>query len=92
MDHGPTSIYVQIIRCAHPDQTASKTTAEIAPWDYPLRLPSSLHLRSACLPILQQHEFRLREAQAYEALDELRDHLRLRSHMYKYKDENIVGQ
>ena len=92
MDHGPTSIYVQIIRCAHPDQTASKTTAEIAPWDYPLRLPSSLHLRLACLPILQQHKFRLHEALAYKALDGLCDHLWLCSHMYKYKDKNIVGQ
>jgi hypothetical protein len=74
------------------DQTASETSLEIAPWDLPLHLPSSLNLRSTCLPILQQHEFRLREAQAYEALDELRDRLRLRSHMYKYKDKNVVGQ
>ena len=74
------------------DRAASDTSLEIAPFDLPLYLPSSLPSRITCLPILQQHECKLREAQALEALDELRDHLRLRTHMYKYKDKNIVGQ
>lgn len=74
------------------DRAASETSAEIAPWDFPLHLPSSLPPRTTCLPILRQHEFQLREAQAYEALDALRDHLRLRTHMYKYKNKNIIGQ
>jgi hypothetical protein len=77
---------------ARADRAASDTSAEIAPSDFPLHLPSSLPAQTACLPALRQHEFRLREAQAYESLDELRDHLRLRTHMYKYKNKNIVGQ
>jgi hypothetical protein len=74
------------------DQAASDTSLEIAPFDLPLYLPSSLPSRTTCLPTLRQYECKLREAQALEALDELRDHLRLRTHMYKYKDKNIVGQ
>lgn len=65
---------------------------EIAPFDLSLYLPSSLPSRTTCLPTLRQYECKLREAQALEALDELCDHLRLRTHMYKYKDKNIVGQ
>jgi hypothetical protein len=38
------------------------------------------------------YEFKLQEAQAHEALDEIRQHLRLQTHMYKYKDKNVVGQ
>jgi hypothetical protein len=77
---------------ARADRAAPTTSAEIAPFDLPLHLPSSLPVGTACLPILRHHEFKLREAQAYESLDELRDHLRLRTHMYQYKDKNIVGQ
>jgi len=45
-----------------------------------------------CALKLQEYEFRLREAQAYEALEDVRQHLRLRMHMYKYKDKNVIGQ
>jgi hypothetical protein len=34
----------------------------------------------------------LREAQAYEALEDVRQHLHLRTHMYKYKNKHVVGQ
>ena len=74
------------------DRAASDTSHEIAPFDFPLYLPSSLPSRITCLPILRRYECKLLEAQALEALDELRDHLRLRTHIYKYKDKNIVGQ
>jgi hypothetical protein len=77
---------------ARADRAALDTSPEIAPFDIPLYLPSSLPRGTTCLPILRQHESKLREAQALEALDELRDHLRLRTHMYKYKDKNVVGQ
>ena len=77
---------------ARADRAASDKTAEIPPFDFPLHLPSSLGPRTACHQKLREHEFKLREAQAYEALEELRQHLRLRTHMYKYKDKNIVGQ
>lgn len=76
------------------DCDASDSTAPIEPYDAPLYLPSSLPRLTAraCDSKLKKYEFRLREAQCYEALEELRAHLRLRTHMYKYKDRNLVGQ
>jgi len=76
----------------HEDREVSNDAPEIAPYDLPLHLPSSLPARIPCTLKLRQYEFRLREAQAHESLEELRHHLRLRTHMYKYKDKNITGQ
>jgi hypothetical protein len=39
-----------------------------------------------------EYEWELRQAQGHDALNELRSHLRLRSHMYKFKDKNLRGQ
>ena len=58
----------------------------------PLFLPASLPATVECNKKLQQHEWRLRIAQAHDALDSLRRHLLLRTHMYKYKDRFITGQ
>lgn len=78
----------------HTDHNASDSMAPIEPYDTPLHLPSSLLCSTACAcnPKLNKYEFKLQEAQCYEALDELRAHLHLRTHMYKYKDRNLVGQ
>ena len=73
------------------DREVAADSPEIAPYDLPLHLPSSLS-RIPCTHKLCLYEFRLREAQAHEALEELRQHLRLRTHMYKYKDRHVVGQ
>lgn len=37
-------------------------------------------------------EWKLRIAEAYEALDELRHHIQLRTHVYKFKDQFTRGQ
>lgn len=74
------------------DRDASDDTAEVPVYDYQLYLPSSLPPRSPCTLKLKQYEFKLREGQAYESLEELRQQLRLRTHMYKYKDQHVVGQ
>lgn len=76
------------------DHEASDTTAPTEPYDTQLFLPSSLPRSTAraCDTKLKRYEFRFREAQCYEALEELRAHLRLRTHMYKYKDRHLVGQ
>lgn len=74
------------------DREAVNDSPEIAVYDLPLHLPSSLPARIPCAQKLHLYEFRLREAQAHEALEELRQHLRLRTHMYKYKDRHVVGQ
>ena len=82
---------ISVIR-AREDRDASDTTAEHPPQDFPLHLPSSLPSHTPCDLKLKQYEFRLREAQAYEALEDVRQHLRLRTHMYKYKNKHVVGQ
>ncbi|TFK60104.1 hypothetical protein BDN72DRAFT_779836, partial [Pluteus cervinus] len=62
------------------------------PWDVLLNLPSSLPLSLPCDPNLQDLEWRLRSAQAYTALDELRRSLRLRAYLYIDKDKYSRGQ
>ncbi|KAF7977625.1 hypothetical protein HWV62_3024 [Athelia sp. TMB] len=61
-------------------------------FNIPLHLPSALPSRIRVQPILYDYEFRLRRAQGFECLDDLRGHLRMRSHMYKFKDRNVRGQ
>ncbi|KAJ7033004.1 hypothetical protein C8F04DRAFT_958270 [Mycena alexandri] len=56
-----------------------------------LWLPSSIADRVACDEELYEYEFRLREAQAHEALDDIRNQLLLRTHLYKYKDRFSRG-
>lgn len=82
---------VSVLR-AREDRAASEKTAEIAPYDFELYLPSALPRLTTCSLKLKEYEFRLREAQAFEALEELRQHLRLRTFMYNYKDRHFVGQ
>lgn len=77
---------------ARDNRRTSELTVEIPVYDTPLYLPSSLLSITLCDPVLQRAEFRLREAQVYDALEELRQRLRLQAHMYKYKDKNVVGQ
>jgi hypothetical protein len=77
---------------ARQHQDAFDESAEVTPYDVTLYLPSSLPQPLPCATNLQRYEFRLHEAQAFEALEDLCQHLRLRSHMYKYKDKNVVGQ
>jgi hypothetical protein len=74
------------------DRDASDEAAERPPQDFALYLPSSLQSRVSCSLKLQMYEFRLREAQAYEALEKVRQHLRLRTHLYKHKDKHVTGQ
>ncbi|KAJ7898753.1 hypothetical protein B0H13DRAFT_802882 [Mycena leptocephala] len=51
-----------------------------------LLLPSDIKERVECDTELYEYEFRLREAQAHEALDDLRHEPLIRTHLYKYKD------
>ncbi|KAJ7030787.1 hypothetical protein C8F04DRAFT_1186443 [Mycena alexandri] len=56
-----------------------------------LWLPSSINGRVPCDTELYDYEFRLREVQAHEALDDVRHQLLLRTHLYKYKDRFARG-
>lgn len=64
----------------------------VEPYDFKLYLPSTLPTNVLCSPQLREYEFKLREAQAFEALEDIRQALRLRTYMYKYKDRQVSGQ
>ncbi|KZP24407.1 hypothetical protein FIBSPDRAFT_1011668, partial [Athelia psychrophila] len=74
------------------DRVSSAQTGNTESFDIPLYLPSALPRRVRVKPILYEYEFRLRSAQAYECLDDLRGHLRMRTHMWQYKNKNVRGQ
>ncbi|KAI0684741.1 hypothetical protein C8T65DRAFT_701948 [Cerioporus squamosus] len=57
-----------------------------------LFLPSAACIEVIVPPILLDHEWRLRQAQAYDTLTDLRGHLKVRAYVYRYKDQNLHGQ
>ncbi|TFK59773.1 hypothetical protein BDN72DRAFT_780295 [Pluteus cervinus] len=65
---------------------------DVAMQHLPLYLPSSILNRSACVVRLREIEWQLRFAQAGDALNEVRTHLRSRSYLYKFKDSFDRGQ
>ena len=71
---------------AAPDGIAPRKTQDI-----PLVLPSSLGKVQLIGNELREYEWRLREGQAYDALHDMRQHLRLRAHCYKHKDRFSRG-
>ena len=77
---------------AREEREAADAAREAHPYEIPLYLPSSLPSRLRGNSTLFKYEFKLRMAQAYEALEELRRHLRMRSQMYYFKDKNSAGQ
>lgn len=74
------------------DRASSAQNAKSESFNISLHLPSALPSRIRVQAILYEYEFRLRRAQAYECLDNLRGHLRMRTHMYQFKDRNVRGQ
>ncbi|KAG6819543.1 hypothetical protein H0H93_010895 [Arthromyces matolae] len=66
-----------------PDSKSATTTA----YDIRLWLPSNLASKGVIVTQeLRMYEWRLREGQAHDALEEIRRVLRLKSYLYKYKD------
>ncbi|RPD55780.1 hypothetical protein L227DRAFT_588422 [Lentinus tigrinus ALCF2SS1-6] len=70
--------------------TANDTAA--LPYNIPLLLPSAILTTVPCLPALMELEWHMRHAQAFDALADLRGHLEVRSHLYKFKDRFARGQ
>ena len=62
------------------------------PCDLPLWLPSALSSRTACDAQLRQCEWGLRVAQGYDTLTEIRNNLRMLTHLWKQKQAFIRGQ
>ncbi|KAG1903738.1 uncharacterized protein F5891DRAFT_947152 [Suillus fuscotomentosus] len=77
-----------VSRLRSPDDVATEAKVH----NINLFLPSSLPHRVLCDDRLLKHEWELREAQAYDTLNDLCTVLNLRYHLYKYKDTFIRGQ
>ena len=60
--------------------------------DFVLGLPSSLRRQVPCDVNLEEIEWKLRLGQAHDALNELRQALRSRSYMLRFKDRFLRGQ
>ncbi|KAJ7175247.1 hypothetical protein C8R43DRAFT_873015 [Mycena crocata] len=85
------------------EHQARVRAARTRPWpgvkvqDIKLWLPSAMakqprgRQRSDVTPEVQKFEYRLRVGQANEALHDIRRHLLVRTHMYKYKDKQVRG-
>ncbi|KAG6849154.1 hypothetical protein H0H93_010910 [Arthromyces matolae] len=72
---------------ATPDGTSSTKAYDIQLW-----LPSNLAAKGIIVPQeLRMYEWRLRQGQAHDALEEIRRVLRLKSYLYKYKDRFAQG-
>ena len=72
--------------------TESNQHIPLQPQNTPLWLPSQIKNLGDVPKQLQTIEWRLRIAQAYEALDMLRSHLQVRAYLYKFKDRFVRGQ
>lgn len=64
---------------------APASAPEVKVWDIDLWLPSAMHPDAACDQHLQEYEWQIREAQAHDALHELRQYLRLETFLTKRK-------
>ncbi|KAG1855838.1 hypothetical protein C8R48DRAFT_749263 [Suillus tomentosus] len=86
-------LYMPVVcQLRHQSSEASGRPQELKPEDFNLWLPSQLPAGTPVDQTLTGHEWELRYAQALDALNEVHSHLRLQSHMYKYKDKNVLGQ
>ncbi|KAH7905933.1 hypothetical protein BJ138DRAFT_1017003 [Hygrophoropsis aurantiaca] len=84
-------LYMPIV-AVHRAKAASTSLAKVEPQKFKLWLPSELAPTDVCDVRLRDYEWRLRYAQAHDALNQTRQFLRLRSHLYNFKDRNVRGQ
>jgi hypothetical protein len=61
-------------------------------YQIPLWLPSQIGFKSTFDKRLADIEWRLRVAQAYEFLDQMRNNLQIRAHLFRFKDRFVRGQ
>ena len=76
----------------HENRVKSQQATVVEPYDIKLYLPSALPTNVTCSSQLQDYEFKLHEAQAFEALEDLCQVLCLHTYMFKYKDQHITRQ
>ncbi|KAG1884716.1 hypothetical protein F4604DRAFT_1878684 [Suillus subluteus] len=85
----PTVVRVRVF-----DTASTINSREEKPHEVKLWLPSQLKGASNkfCEERVCRYEWELRQAQAFDALNDLRRHLQLRSHLCKFKDNQLRGQ
>ena len=74
------------------EQRLPPGTPQEPPHTMKLYLPSALDPNTVCDVKLQDYEWQLRRGQAHDALDDVRNQLRLRAHLYSNKDRFHHGQ
>jgi hypothetical protein len=74
------------------ERVKQAVNVDIEPEDVELCFPSAVGRRALYDDKLRRYEWEHRIAQANDALNEIRDHLRLRAHLYKFKDKFVRGQ
>ncbi|KAH7904101.1 hypothetical protein BJ138DRAFT_1175416 [Hygrophoropsis aurantiaca] len=72
------------------DDTANSQEEKV--YEIKLWLPSQLPDNITCDHRLLEYEWKLRLAQAYDSLNDLRHNLRMTTCLFKFKDKNIRGQ
>ncbi|KAJ7453514.1 hypothetical protein FB451DRAFT_1565625 [Mycena latifolia] len=70
---------------------ATQPTPGVKAQDMKLWMPSQINKSAECDKGLYEYEYDLRKGQAFGALDEMCDHLLVRTHEYKYKDRALRG-
>lgn len=84
--------YMPLVSTLRAASVCADGDASAASLKVPLFLPSAVCATLSCYPTLLDSEYRLRVAQAHDILNNLRRHLRLRSHLYNFKDRFVRGQ
>ncbi|KAG1812315.1 hypothetical protein EV424DRAFT_1349351 [Suillus variegatus] len=88
-------LYLPSMTCVRTSNIESSidSTQEEKPADIKLWLLSQIRQETLlpCNDSLSQYEWDLRHAQAFDALNDLHRHLRLRTHLHKFKDAQIRG-
>ncbi|KAG1784380.1 uncharacterized protein HD556DRAFT_1435459 [Suillus plorans] len=74
------------------DACRSEGTAALKPESFQLRLPSQLAPHLPCNQQLRECEWELRYAQAHDALNDVRQHIRLFTHLNTFRTANVRGQ
>jgi len=83
-----------VIHVCASDSASTISSWEEKPYEVKLWLPSQLKGASNefCEEHLCRYEWELRQTQAFDALNDLHQHLQLCSHLYKFKDNQLCGQ
>ncbi|KAG1720793.1 uncharacterized protein EDB91DRAFT_1256828 [Suillus paluster] len=85
-------LYMPFLAALHASESSVSNNVAVAPEAIKLWLPSQISRTVACDARLQDIEWKLRYAQAHDALHSLRSNLRAQSAILKYKDRNLRGQ